>query len=142
MRMSDWSSDVCSSDLCFLFWGWKDCSDGFEIGFGEAEIEPPRHRIIGDADHEPGERPAQPGEQARARLVRLLRHDLAFAFQAGDEVAHTRGEFGVGDPQHDLDVHEQAARIDIGRSEEHTSELQSLMCISYAVFCLKKKNLQ
>src|SRR3546814_6886296 len=28
----------------------------------------------------------------------------------------------------------------ISRSEEHTSELQSLMCISYAVFCLKKKN--
>src|SRR3546814_5852987 len=28
-----------------------------------------------------------------------------------------------------------------GRSEEHTSELQSLMCISYAVFCLKKKNI-
>src|SRR3546814_5680055 len=32
------------------------------------------------------------------------------------------------------------ARRDIGRSEEHTSELQSLMRISYAVFCLKKKN--
>src|SRR3546814_3647024 len=34
-------------------------------------------------------------------------------------------------------------RIDLlfhGRSEEHTSELQSLMRISYAVFCLKKKN--
>src|SRR3546814_14603639 len=31
-------------------------------------------------------------------------------------------------------------RIDILRSEEHTSELQSLMRISYAVFCLKKKN--
>src|SRR3546814_2141223 len=30
--------------------------------------------------------------------------------------------------------------IAIGRSEEHTSELQSLMRISYAVFCLKKKN--
>src|SRR3546814_3324283 len=29
---------------------------------------------------------------------------------------------------------------DLGRSEEHTSELQSLMRISYAVFCLKKKN--
>src|SRR3546814_8770419 len=29
-----------------------------------------------------------------------------------------------------------------GRSEEHTSELQSLMRISYAVFCLKKKNIQ
>src|SRR3546814_9766776 len=31
---------------------------------------------------------------------------------------------------------------DVGRSEEHTSELQSLMRISYAVFCLKKKNKQ
>src|SRR3546814_8207121 len=30
---------------------------------------------------------------------------------------------------------------DVGRSEEHTSELQSLMRISYAVFCLKKKNI-
>src|SRR3546814_5161635 len=35
----------------------------------------------------------------------------------------------------------RSARIEeIGRSEEHTSELQSLMRISYAVFCLKKKN--
>src|SRR3546814_6546846 len=32
------------------------------------------------------------------------------------------------------------APVKIGRSEEHTSELQSLMRISYAVFCLKKKN--
>src|SRR3546814_8497895 len=46
---------------------------------------------------------------------------------------------------------EQAIRIDsgtfkmgplVGRSEEHTSELQSLMRISYAVFCLKTKNIQ
>src|SRR3546814_4461504 len=37
---------------------------------------------------------------------------------------------------------EEAARLlnDVERSEEHTSELQSLMRISYAVFCLKKKN--
>src|SRR3546814_10800909 len=33
-----------------------------------------------------------------------------------------------------------AAAVEQGRSEEHTSELQSLMRISYAVFCLKKKN--
>src|SRR3546814_6608150 len=32
------------------------------------------------------------------------------------------------------------AQVDASRSEEHTSELQSLMRISYAVFCLKKKN--
>src|SRR3546814_7355735 len=48
---------------------------------------------------------------------------------------------------HDLDRHDllvEAAVVDGGdgplRSEEHTSELQSLMRISYAVFCLKKKN--
>src|SRR3546814_9046939 len=35
-----------------------------------------------------------------------------------------------------------ARRGDVGRSEEHTSELQSLMRISYAVFCLKKKKKQ
>src|SRR3546814_4615918 len=39
------------------------------------------------------------------------------------------------------EVHDCAEPLDrIGRSEEHTSELQSLMRISYAVFCLKKKN--
>src|SRR3546814_2792179 len=36
--------------------------------------------------------------------------------------------------------HARAQFIILGRSEEHTSELQSLMRISYAVFCLKKKN--
>src|SRR3546814_9411872 len=43
----------------------------------------------------------------------------------------------IGDAVH-LIVH--IARTPEGRSEEHTSELQSLMRISYAVFCLKKKN--
>src|SRR3546814_3952688 len=38
-------------------------------------------------------------------------------------------------------AHIHAARLCEGRSEEHTSELQSLMRISYAVFCLKKKNI-
>src|SRR3546814_7502483 len=36
-------------------------------------------------------------------------------------------------------IAEGSARIVVGRSEEHTSEIQSLMSISYAVFCLKKK---
>src|SRR3546814_9659832 len=37
-------------------------------------------------------------------------------------------------------IHPAAGKdVDVGRSEEHTSELQSLMRISYAVFCLKKK---
>src|SRR3546814_2959914 len=41
---------------------------------------------------------------------------------------------------HDIDVLHMLEREDAARSEEHTSELQSLMRSSYAVFCLKKKN--
>src|SRR3546814_4627717 len=44
---------------------------------------------------------------------------------------------GIFAPQAELTVHNIASQR---RSEEHTSELQSLMRISYAVFCLKKKN--
>src|SRR3546814_7828263 len=51
--------------------------------------------------------------------------DLAALFERTQAVAH---------PLHHRTGHEHAAR-----SEEHTSELQSLMRISYAVFCLKKK---
>src|SRR3546814_4379667 len=57
-----------------------------------------------------------------------------------------RAEFGRGEliAQIDLEIVElgniEFAADQIRRSEEHTSELQSLMRISYAVFCLKKKN--
>src|SRR3546814_4131547 len=40
----------------------------------------------------------------------------------------------------EIETHHRLARVPRVRSEEHTSELQSLMRISYAVFCLKKKN--
>src|SRR3546814_1357021 len=42
-------------------------------------------------------------------------------------------------PDHRAAIGRDAERLDVIRSEEHTSELQSLMRISYAVFCLKKK---
>src|SRR3546814_4418993 len=51
----------------------------------------------------------------------------------GGRVRHQRGGIGVG---HD---EKSPSGNNKGRSEEHTSELQSLMRISYAVFCLKKK---
>src|SRR3546814_4096415 len=51
--------------------------------------------------------------------------------------AHTLGESGIVIAPHAAIGH---TRHDLTRSEEHTSELQSLMRISYAVFCLKKKN--
>src|SRR3546814_8754961 len=62
-----------------------------------------------------------------------------------DHVGHLLdASAATGGPE--LDQHDLAAQIPRGdflprkRSEEHTSELQSLMRISYAVFCLKKKN--
>src|SRR3546814_2348796 len=64
----------------------------------------------------------------------VLPHDVAeFLVVAVDRAGAVGGQ-EVVDPLLDL-----ALGLDDGRSEEHTSELQSLMRISYAVFCLKKK---
>src|SRR3546814_7317765 len=88
---------------------------------------------------------------AQSALARALNHPdpggrgVAFpAFGHGDRAAAV---VDVGHPQHrDLRqtarLVQRAARTAFDqRSEEHTSELQSLMRISYAVFCLKKKKL-
>src|SRR3546814_10576630 len=73
---------------------------------------------------------------------------LQTLFSFGQPVAH-RGVDGVGRfPRHemagiDLDHvevrHQRSQPVELARSEEHTSELQSLMRIPYAVFCLNKK---
>src|SRR3546814_10260011 len=98
MRISDWSSDVCSSDLVLLFeprtdWSWR----------------PVAHRAARSRQASRGRErplPRAPGLLSSwwSTLVDLL-------------------------------------RLRSDRSEEHTSELQSLMRISYAVFCLKNKTL-
>src|SRR3546814_2802675 len=95
MRISDWSSDVCSSDLI---------------------------RIAGQ--------PLLRREQGRPAVqqVGVPLRGLPLGGGAGDALAHAQVVAAFLDPAPE-------AR----RSEEHTSELQSLMRISYAVFCLKKK---
>src|SRR3546814_9860654 len=114
LRISDWSSDVCSSDLL----------------------------------------PQLPGAPPLSRIDTLLHQSLAVTRQLQidtllrDESRRVdvdphgapilRGEFlamGLSDAQRNT------LRA-LGRSEEHTSELQSLMRTSYAVFCLKKKQNQ
>src|SRR3546814_10762297 len=110
MRISDWSSDVCSSDL------WRAPRDQ---GAGE-EIERPQRR--GRPRLLEGDRPGGQGEQ----LVAALGGREMLRGGRGPMQAIERGEGPV-------------VRAIVGRSEEHTSELQSLMRISYAVFCLKKK---
>src|SRR3546814_10770534 len=101
MRIGDWSSDVCSSDLPACF---HECQGHLRSGdlrlVGKGQYRPPCDRAAG---------------AYRSREYR--------AAASGREMG------SLGRPQ-DLDF----------RSEEHTSELQSLMRISYAVFCLKKKN--
>src|SRR3546814_4366827 len=99
MRISDWSSDVCASDLSALRHR-AGCRRG--RGGGAALSDREREcRLLG-------------GDQ-RARGKRLRRTFAARLFADVGVAARDR------------------------RSEEHTSELQSLMRISYAVFCLKKK---
>src|SRR3546814_4471846 len=102
MRISDWSSDVCSSDLL-------------------AERRS-RHGGRGGRMAEGRVRPAGRSLPRTRRNDRRIRAGHACALDAGE--AGVRG---------------QICLIPRCRSEEHTSELQSLMRISYAVFCLKKK---
>src|SRR3546814_5196133 len=104
MRISDWSSDVCSSDLEAEHAGENgagDQADGEGIGDGLDGIPS-----------------LAKGRFAEGGLAGIGHDGLL----AGWKSCGTAGRSGT-----------------VRRSEEHTSELQSLMRISYAVFCLKKK---
>src|SRR3546814_3936591 len=108
MRISDWSSDVCSSDLR-------------AGGVGQqGEL-----LVVDAVRRHPVQHVAQ-WTQQHAALERGAIHGRAAAI----------GDF------HGVPVFGAAGFGLQLRSEEHTSELQSLMRISYAVFCLKKKNKQ
>src|SRR3546814_7540740 len=98
MRISDWSSDVCSSDLT-------------------AVVDLDRVQEVGRGFH--------------------FRDDVAHLLVKGfEEILEGDGGRGLQDA---LELLDEIVGIEKRRSEEHTSELQSLMRISYAVFCLTKK---
>src|SRR3546814_7171963 len=114
MRISDWSSDVCSSDL--LRW---------------LERTPDKREVGGSSPPRPTTDVARnTGFGALAQLgERLLcKHQVIGSIPIGSTIAAHRLCRARRDHQDT-------------RSEEHTSELQSLMRISYAVFCLKNKTL-
>src|SRR3546814_1752786 len=109
MRISDWSSDVCSSDL-------RVFSD--VIPFPSAGIDAPDFQYSRNTDSEAANRcPADECYDAQHVMQPPAQEKPWRNQSAGREI---RWECAA-------------------RSEEHTSELQSLMRISYAVFCLKKK---
>src|SRR3546814_7362439 len=103
MRISDWSSDVCSSDL----------------------VEIRQHLALGHQRHDVVD--------VRVRIDVMQTHPRAEFRQPFAKPEHARLVFAVAPLA--LRVLEIGA-VGRGRSEEHTSELQSLMRISYAVFCL------
>src|SRR3546814_6119436 len=108
MRISDWSSDVCSSDLC---------GRRLNLGGGGRRRPAPRSAETG-AD-------GRGGKTAEPAGLRLRLFDRARVDAGRDHRnAHLAVQIGI------------EGRTD--RTEEHTSELQSLMRNSYAVFCLKK----
>src|SRR3546814_7156337 len=111
MRISDWSSDVCSSDL-------RQCNDAHAA-------EPPAPPVIRRWCR-PTTLPARAGPSRQS----VSRHDHKPCTR-WDQVAPGRTPASPATRPSTDD-----------RSEEHTSELQSLMRISYAVFCLKKKKKQ
>src|SRR3546814_3980185 len=126
MRISDWISDVCSSDLSerILFYTGVSHKIG-EVHDGAATMD------------------WMEQEQERGITITSA---ATTAFWSGMDKSMPQHRFNIIDtPGHvDFTIEvERSLRVLDGavfRSEEHTSELQSLMRISYAVFCLKKKN--
>src|SRR3546814_5620081 len=126
MRISDWSSDVCSSDL--KTGGGTAGHNGLRSTDAHIGNDFRRVRIgIGHPGHRDRVTPYVLGNYAKAELDPLADMLGAIAAEAPWLAAGDGARF----------MNEVARR-----SEEHTSELQSLMRISYAVFCLKKKNIR
>src|SRR3546814_5178001 len=135
MRISDWSSDVCS----FRSPGFGRLHDGLvdsaEIAGGPQKnfsqpLNQRRRRIVGDqVARELGGDVAGGGGMAR----KILQHRQRLLLPA----------FGVALAEASSTARLVRLRLEgeaaaQGRSEEHTSEIQSLMRTSYAVFCLNK----
>src|SRR3546814_1505368 len=125
MRISDWSSDVCSSDLTKRFEqvhtllagdaaAWLD----MDAHHGQGEFV----LIVHEADD------SQADDDTDMSVLPLL--DALLESVSVRDAARIAAKVS-GQPRDTLYA--------LARSEEHTSELQSLMRISYAVFCLKKK---
>src|SRR3546814_10312735 len=120
MRISDWSSDGCSSDLAGTM---VEAVAPYRMGVAEPAHREDRSRrdqrqaaSAAEVGVEPRDAPRAGGPlDGKGRAVEML-----FGPSLACDVADDHG-------------------TPVPRSEEHTSELQSLMRISYAVFCLTKK---
>src|SRR3546814_2061707 len=133
MRISDWSSDVCSSDLVWQLAGLpapQPLTTAYTVSLGDPA------KMEADA-------------RAAAKTYKLLKCKLTGEDDRERVAAVRRGApearlvVDANESWDELDIEAEAHALSAFgvelRSEEHTPELQSLMRISYAVFCLKKK---
>src|SRR3546814_5178939 len=152
MRISDWSSDVCSSDLLG--------EDAERLGECDLKLRGGESARVGDDLHIDIVGDVLPGGDGRLASGRRVRSkdakpvDARRRLQLAERIqppaaAPQRVERGckldrlgggkIGDAFSKKDSGHHLVLRQAWRSEEHTSELQSLMRISYAVFCLKNK---
>src|SRR3546814_10287465 len=128
MRMSDWSSDVCSSDLgvigLVLGFAFKDIAENYIAGVLLSVRKP----------FSPGELIAI--EDYQGKVVALTSRTTILMTLDGNQLQLPNALVFKSVL---LNYSQNPRRRFDFRSEEHTSELQSLMRNSYAVFCLKKK---
>src|SRR3546814_4153745 len=132
MRISDWSSDVCSSDL---WQNVKTLEARASVGGAiwplkgwEGHLEDASFTVDAQHQHVEYRSGAAPGQRSIYEPDRTS--IVADDGQLVGERTSPRASF----------ADHKVTRPWDSRSEEHTSELQSLMRISYAVFCLKKNN--
>src|SRR3546814_6375371 len=133
MRISDWSSDVCSSDLdrqefeeVFAPFGRSEGIGGINFYSLASGFLTGKYRSAHDV-------------QARRRKKSNQRYLTERGFRILDTLDAVSASLGVKTAQIALAWLVAQADVTAPRSEEHTSELQSLMRIPYAVFCLITK---
>src|SRR3546814_7093028 len=131
MRISGWSSDVCSSDLDVQFHRADMLFDAPGAELDGALVG--RGGVFHTEGHGTDRWAVDAGEALGKAFGLGIEDEIDVALAVQCHVLRTVPSHG--DEAHAL---EQRGQL-LWRSEEHTSELQSLMRISYAVFCLKKK---
>src|SRR3546814_8515504 len=145
MRISDWSSDVCSSDLVIEyddahFWNFEEAN----VVFASPEAVNPAELVdlLDNACFSSSDdREADSWDTQHDRFL-LDAQEMATRLLLGDEAALLERLRAILAYRTQWFVHEGAQFVAVIRSEEHTSELQSLMRNTYAVFCLNKNNIK
>src|SRR3546814_3881334 len=136
MRISDWSSDVCSSDLGRSTGGSTSetavagTGGRTSVGDGDAATGGNEGQVTNVADGVAATDAVNKGQLDTGIADAKAYTDTTATQTLSSANAYTDAKFAAWD--------DTFAAFQ-GRSEEHTSELQSLMTISYAVFCLNKK---